>query len=245
MKNHETVRPMTEGQNDDLAKTVRESIPMMSFEDADAVLANKGPLVAEIRSAFEKYMPGSLANRQVAIWREIYKIHLGIELDLTTIISVPPHRKGFDRLIVVARGVTIQQAYDVCAKLFPCLKSTDRNLDEAVPTNDRMPTMGAYAIWVRDRIEADEELKNLSANNLAAKSIATLTVLERELFELAYFIETGKHLDVKNISLLAGSRSGSRGVPCACWVGGRFRVDVFWYFPGFSRDLLRARQVVS
>lgn len=243
MKNHETVRPMTKGQKADLVKTFSESIPETSFEDADAVLANKGPLVAEIRSAFEKYMPSSLANRQIAMWRKIYKTHFGIiKLDP---VQIPTHRKGFDRLIVVAQGVTIQQAYDTCKKLFPCWKSTERNLDEVIPTNDRMPTAGAYAIWVRDRIEADEELKNLSANNLAAKSITMETVLERELHEIVYFIDTGKHLDIKNITLLAGSRSAYGSVPHAYWDGDEFYVRVAWCSPDDADDHLRARQVVS
>lgn len=242
METHETVRPMTTGQRDDLAKAAFESIPEMNFTDADAVLANKGPLVAEIRSVFEKYAPSGLANRQLATWQKIYHDHFDITLGLTTI---PTHRKGFDRLMVVAQGVTTQQAYDACAKLFPCWKSTNDNLDEAVPTNERMPVAGAYAFWVRDRIEADEELKNLSANDLTGRETTTETVLERELHELIYFLETGKHLDIKNMTLLAGSRSRDGGVPYAVWSDGGFSVHIYWYDPGDANDRLRAREVVS
>src|SRR3989344_8143116 len=198
MKN-ETVRPMTDGQKEDLV------------------------------------------NRQLEAWRKIYHDHFGIELGS---VVIPAHRKGFDRLIVVAYGITTQQAYDICEKLFPCWKSTDRNLDEAIQTNDRMPTGGTYAFWVRDRIEADEELKNLSANDLSSQGIATETVLERELHEIVYFLETGgKHLDIKYTTLTAGSRSDGGDVPDAFWDDGEFGVDVDWCGPDDAGDGLRGRQV--
>ncbi len=190
----------------------------------------------------ERRISSSLASRQLEAWRKIYRDYFGIELGP---VVVPTHRKGFDRLIVIAHGVTIQQAYNVCKKLFPCWKSTDRSLDKAIPTNDRVPTNGADAIWVRDRIEADEELKKLSANDLAAKDIATETVLERELHEIVYYLETGKHLDLKNTSLLSGSRSGGGGVPHADWRVGRFCVRVHWCLPDDADGFLRGRQVVS
>lgn len=241
MKNHETVRLMTKGQKNDLAKTMRESVPEMSFEDANTFLSNKGLLVAELRSIFEKCMPSSLVNRQLAKWREIYKNHFGVDLGS---VQIPTHRKGFDRLIIIAHGLSIQQTYDVCASLFSCLKSTDRSLNEAVPTNDRMPTVGTYAIWVRDRIEADEELKNLSANNLAVKGTPSETIMERELHEIVYFLETGRHLDLHNVTLASGSRSGRGYVPRADWHDGKFYVGVIWYSPDDSDGALRARQVV-
>lgn len=244
MKN-ETVRPITEGQRRDILATLTQSLPDgISFEDAQSILGNKGPLVRNLRHTIEKYMPSSLANKQLLTWQKLYHDHFGIELDIQT-VNVPIHRKGYDRLIVVAKGITIEQAYNVCAKLFRCCKSTSKSLDEAIPTNNRTPVNSSYAVWVRDRVEADEELKNLSADNLAAKSIATTTVLERELFELVYFIETGKHLDIGNFTLNAGSRSSDGCVPRASWYDSEFRVSVRWVFPAHSDDYLRAREVVS
>lgn len=52
---HETVRPMTDGQRSDLITTVVGAIPSnLSFEEAQAIIGEKGPLVAEIRKAFAK-----------------------------------------------------------------------------------------------------------------------------------------------------------------------------------------------
>lgn len=149
--------------------------------------------LAMVQSFLERR--NSSVSSILADWQAFYQAEFGIALD-TAYIHIPERRKGFDRLIVVAAGLKIQQVYDRCKKLFPCWKYTNRDLDEAVPTNDRMPVNGSYAIWIRDRVEADEELKNLSANDLKRKNIPGTTLLERLLFELKYFRETGKHLDV-------------------------------------------------
>lgn len=190
---------------------------------------------------FQPMTPSSMVNRQLATWREIYRDYFGVQLGL---VMIPVHCKGFDRLIVPAHGTTIQQGHDVCKKLFPCW-NVGYNLDEAVPTNDRKPINGAYAVWVRDRIEADEELKNLSANDLASQGISTETVLERELHEIVYFLETGKHLDIKNVTLIVGSRSNDGRVPSAGWDDGKFGVRAYWRHPSRARGHLRGRQVVS
>lgn len=244
MKN-ETVRPMTNGQYKDILATLTQSIPEgISFNDARSIIGNKGPLVSDIRSTIKKYIPSALSARQLTEWSKLYHDHFGIELDTKT-ISIPAHQKGFDRLIVVAQGITIQQAYDVCNTLFPCRKSINKSLDEAVSSNDRNSLNNSYAIWTRDRIEADEELKNISANNLKSRNISTLTLLERILFELKYFLETRNHLDINNTTLCTGSRSSDGSVPYACWARSKFHVGVSWCGPGRSDSGLRAREAVS
>jgi len=118
-------------------------------------------------------------------------------------------------------------------------------LDEAVSINDRSPSSGSYAIWLRDRVEADEEHKNKSANYLKSANISGITLLERLLFEFKYFRETGKHLDVQNWTLCSGSRYTGGGVPRVDWGPGSRGLWVYWYDPGFAFDFLRSREVVS
>lgn len=149
-------------------------------------------------------------------------------------LSIPKQRKGFDRLIVVARGLTIEQAFQQCQKHFPCWKYTDRDLDVAVTTNDRNPKNGPYAIWVRDRIEADQDLEQ--------KHIP-ITLLEWLLLELKYFLETGQHLDIQNVTLCSGSRCADGFVPGVRWDDDR--LEVFWCNPVFALVGLRAREVVA
>ncbi|MBI2033910.1 MAG: hypothetical protein HYT13_02315 [Candidatus Liptonbacteria bacterium] len=100
-----------------------------------------------------------------------------------------------------------------------------------------------YCIWVRDRVEADEELKNKSANDLKRENIPGITLEERLLYELKFFDETGKHLDVQKITLCAGSRTPYGSVPSVYWHDGE--VSVFWYFPDNRDGGIRVRAAVS
>lgn len=186
------------------------------------------------------FVPGNY-SRLLADWRTFYRDVLGIETDFSG-LAIPDRPAGFDRLLVLAQGITPQSAYDLCAKNFPCWKYTDENFDKIV-TSDRTAKDGAYAIWVRDRVEADEELKSRSANDLKQQNIPGITLEEREIFELKFFRETGQHLDVNNWTLCSGSRCGGGSVPRVSWSDGGFRV--FWFSPVGAIDRLRSRQAVS
>ncbi len=55
MTTYETVRRMTDPQRGDLIATMAGVIPSdLSFDEAQAIIGNKGPFVAEIRDAFAK-----------------------------------------------------------------------------------------------------------------------------------------------------------------------------------------------
>lgn len=177
-----------------------------------------------------------VGHNPVADWQNFYKNVFGIEVNLQT----PQKQKGFDRLIVVAKGMTPQLLYNKCEELFPCWKWTGNNLDKIVESERKADK--DYAIWVRDRIEADEELKNLSANNLKEKNISCVTLEERLLYELKYFIETGGHLDIENVTLCTGSRYSDGSVPYVHWNDGLLRVG--WDHPGSRDGVLRSRRAV-
>lgn len=157
-------------------------------------------------------------------------------------LEIPPVREGFTRLIVVLKGLTMNAVYAACEKQFPCWRYAD-DLDADIPVNSRMP-VSSYAIWVRDRVEADEEFADLSANDLAPTGHKGTVLLERMLYELKFFDETGgSHLDLKNLTLCTGSRDADGDVPRAHWRGGEFRVD--WATPRYRDPSLRSREVVS
>ena len=174
-------------------------------------------------------------------WAKFYQEVFDLKVDLS-FVQLPEKKKGFNRLIIVAPGMTPQKLYDKRKELFPCWKWTDRNLDEIV-SSDRSAKDGAYAIWLRDRIEADEELKNLSANDLKRMNIPGVTLEERLLYELKFFKETGKHLDIQNITLGTGSRSDDGSVPRANWCVDR--LEVLWFHSGDCDGHLRSRVAVS
>lgn len=186
-------------------------------------------------------------KKELVDWQNFYRDVFGIEVDLSN-LHIPEKQEGFKRLIIMAQGIMPQLAYDKCEELFPCWKSSDESLDEIINFSfqARSTRNGSYAIWIRDRIEADEELKNISADDIESLNIPTLTLEERFIYELKYFKKTRKHLDIKNITLCSGSRYSDGYVPrVSCWHG---RMDVDWGCsgskPSFYGDL-RARKVVS
>ncbi len=177
-------------------------------------------------------------------WKEFYS-DLGIKCKLKVVIPDDPG--GLERTIIMAQGIGPQGAYDKCQGLFACSKWTDRNLDEIV-ISDRNTKNGPYAIRVCDLIEAEEKLKNPSANDIELEKIITETLEERLIHEIKFFKETGKHLDTKNIAhitLCSGSRISGGGVPSVFWDENYGGLRVYWVYPGSASVNLRARRVVA
>jgi hypothetical protein len=174
-------------------------------------------------------------------WTNFYKEVFGLDLDFSG-IPIPDRKPGFDRLLVVAKGMTPQHLFDRCAELFPSWKYADKNLDEVIKS-DRTSQNGHYAVWVRDRVEADEENRKLSANDLKVRGGDEITAEERMLYELKFFKETGQHLDKTNWTFCAGSRDSYGNVPYACWCSDGF--GVYWSCASHCSDGLRSRSVVS
>lgn len=170
-----------------------------------------------------------------------YQKFFGLTVDFSKVV-IPAQKDGFGRLVIVAQGVTLNQAVAACKKRFPVWQYYD-DLDASVTHNDRTAQNRAYAVWFRDRIEADEETAAKSANQLKEAGTPGITLLERILMELEYFGRTGQHLDIQNITLCSGSRSSDGFVPFARWDGGEF--CVLWYDPSYSSPCLRSRVAVS
>jgi hypothetical protein len=198
-------------------------------------------LLIEAKSVVEVPKQEKNLAGMIAEWQAFYREVFGQEVDFSG-LKIPERHKGFDRLIILAQGMTPQRLYNKCKELFPTWKWTKKDLDEIV-TSDRTAQNGAYAIWVRDRVEADKEFKNLSANELKEKNINGITLEERLIYELKYFKETGKHLDIQNITLCSGSCFSSGSVPVVHWNG--YKMFVYYYGPGNSDVNLLARAAVS
>ena len=126
---------------------------------------------------------------------------------------------------------------DLCEKLFPvkCYHREDLDKDFPLPKKTTLR-------WFKANIEADEEHKNKSADGLEKEGIVGITLRERLLLELNYYSFTGKHLDIDNITLCAGSRYSDGDVPDVRWRGGELRV--FWYDSDDASDDLRVRVAV-
>lgn len=139
-----------------------------------------------------------------------------------------------------------------CKKVIKALKEAGsgfvgsyyNDLDSDTVHNDRDPNRdGSYLISVCATIEADEEHKNKSADTLAKEGHHGMTCLERLFLELVYFLMTGKHLDIKNITLCAGSRIRLGSVPDVSWSPGNRGVCVDFCNSGDANDIFRSRSV--
>lgn len=174
---------------------------------------------------------------QLREWARFYKKFFGITLD-TRQIRVPAPKEGFDWLIVLAKGLTSESIFAKCKEHFPCWKYSD-NIN---CISDRSNTE-TYAVWVRGRIEADEELKNRSAEDNKRDGITGITLPERLILELMHWSEHGKHLDLQNVTLCDGSRGSGGRVPYVYWYDDKLYVD--WRCSDDHYDNLRSRQAVS
>jgi len=172
-------------------------------------------------------------------WLQFYR-DFGIVPNFTK-LRIPEKRKGTFSLIVVAEGVTPGWLFQVSKELFPCGKWTKENLDTEI-ISERSAHNGTYAVLMREEEDADEELKGLSAKDIAEQNIYTSTFEERLLFGVKFFFEHGFHPDRRTISKCAGSRCKGGEVPAVDSFLGKMYVNR--YMPTFKDGLLRARMVI-
>jgi hypothetical protein len=183
---------------------------------------------------------------QVKRWRNQYKTLYRMNPDFSNLHIPTSHIAGFDRLIVVAKGLTHQKWVQTARSIHEVSIYND-DLDSVITTNDRSPRDRPYGVWIRDRQEADEELAGKSAKVLASEEIGSITLLERLVAGTDYLFDSRHmcHMDNENITLCAGSRNSDGSVPYVYWSSDFRKVCVLYYFPSFSFPRLRARAVVS
>ncbi len=189
-------------------------------------------------------------------WRPLFKEYFGLTPDFSKIVipQLTPETQDHARAILMpeelARNANrgfINWIFNVYRELKIPVWSYYDDLDKEVPHNgsvaDRHPKDGSYAICVRDRIEADEELKNLSAEQIWQMNIITETLPERLVHGLKVYYESKQHLDIMKRTLCAGSRSSCGGVPSVYWCGDE--LGVYDDDPDSHSGYLRTRAAVS
>lgn len=175
-------------------------------------------------------------------WQEFYRKYFRLSTDFSE-VAIPEDPGGFDRVIFIPQGLTFAQVIKALRKQFQVSLYIEE-LDKEVTNNVRTPNQ-SYAIRLRERQEADEELKSTSADQLKRQGINCITLLERLVYELKYYSETNEHLDIINWTLCTGSRDSGGDVPRVYWDSDSCKLRVHWYDPGLANDYLRARQAVS
>ncbi len=184
-----------------------------------------------------------------AIWKQVYDA-IGASTSEQALAELMATKNQPNRWIEPVLQVTINQVVAGLRKLgekydFKVITYSN-DLDVAVLHNDRDPMkQGPYAISFAPNVEADEEFKNLSAEQLKERGHQSDTLLECLLLGMAYIIATeGEHLDDKNVTLCAGSRRSDGSVPSVHWNRDARKVRVDWYFSRNRSDSLRSRLAV-
>jgi len=231
---------LTAEQAGEVLSPILSVVMSMDSGRAQYWIGRKKKLEKEVR----KVLIGQDGNQYadtIQGWQNFWRKITDQEYNFST-IRIPERPEGKWRLLIIV-DIPLERLYIECKKRFSCWRRTDKDFDEIVTENERDAKNGPYAIWVKDEAEADENLRNFSANDIKAKNLATETLAEKFIHELKFVDETGGHLDVKNITLCSGSRYGDGGVPGVGWRGGEMRVS--WYHSGITGDDLRARETVS
>jgi hypothetical protein len=193
----------------------------------------------------------------IAEWTTFYRDYLGLTVDLSS-VKIPEYRNGFDWINIIARelleasngrphGFVIEAmrknnipVETYCNDLDSLLSPNISIIKNDRRRNDRWPD-ASYAVRNRDRAEADEENKNISADELTKRAILGSTCLERLIHGYKYRVKIGKHLDVDNWTLCSGSHGSDGSVPGVDFSGDV--VGVYWYGSSGADSRLRARSV--
>jgi hypothetical protein len=219
---------------------VLQALPTrLTWAQAQYWIGHGRELAAQVHAIFAKTDP---YRALLDAWVTFYRDEFGIVLDPAA-VRIPEHRDGFDRLIVVAPGITIERVLAQCQKYFKVWRWTNDDLDK-LTESVRSAADGLYAVWVRDRVEADEEHKNKSYNDLQKAGVPGITLLEYVLLHLQHYRVTGQHPDASNITLCTGSLYRGGGVSRAYWHPGFGKFCVSWYDRGHAPPYLRCREAV-
>lgn len=174
---------------------------------------------------------------QLRDWQKFYVENFDLKKNFSK-LRIPKRKKGLNRLIVVVKCLTLNRIFRHLKHLMPAWKYRDFNQVRSVREFDH-----DYAIWVRDRVEADEELKSRSANSIEKEGINGITLSEHLLYVLKYYAETKNHLDVQNVTLCSGSHFSDGGVPTVRL--GYDQVRINQCKPSRAHFRLRSREVIS
>lgn len=208
-----------------LASFIAGVLSRLSFEQVQTLLKNKNGLLRKklqevFDLALDPWMEISLE------WEKFYLNHFGITTDFSGIEILEQPNEGSWRLIFIPQGLTINETVVAMRKYFNVWVYTE-DLDSNITINTRTPAT-AYAVWVRVGVEPDAKFLGESTRSADMEGKIGVTLLERLLFGLKHFVETGKHLDIKGVTFCTGSRDADGRVPGVYWIADDGEVHVDW-----------------
>lgn len=211
-----------------------------SVEQVEYWLGHKKELVNNLNQVFS-LIPKDEYVKERKDWQKFYKTQFNWEVDFSQVIIPTKAESGNWRLVFIAKGMTMNFAFDKAFELFPSWKYSN-DLDKEIPTNIRN-TQNAYAIWVKNGVDPDVEFLGQSTKKADPDMKLGITVLEGIILEMKYFLETGSHLNIKGVTFCSGSRNSGGSVPSLYWGNVGFRVS--WYDLGNSDPFYGVRLAVK
>lgn len=157
------------------------------------------------------------AEEQLARMAKLYQELFGFTFDPAE-IRVPKAPAGFNRLIVASDELQPNRIVQGLRRKMD-FETYGVDLDrETLRASYIKRPKGTYAVWVRDRVYADE-VRGRPARDLERDDMNCLTLEEYLLYEAIYFAFTeGKgRLNSNCITLCAGSRDSAGRVPWVMW----------------------------
>ncbi len=148
------------------------------------------------------------AKTQFKLWDLVYREEFGVKINPR--MKIPTRVKGYDRLIVVAKGMDWRKIYAVVGKRMTGFMMADSyfNVYKAGIKSDRIATTD-YAVWVKDSTEAEERFANKSYDDLKKENVRSITIEEYLLLAYIKVADRGEHIDQKGWTMCAGSKDVS------------------------------------
>ena len=229
-----------------LAGFITSVLAELSFQQVQNLLSHKNTLLRKKLMEVFEIVTAVTVDPFVdlrAEWQKFYADHFGLAVNFseTTIPTRPT--EGSWRLLFIPTRLTMNTTLAGMRKLFKVWVYTE-NMDGNITTNTRTSAT-CYAVWVRDGMEPDDKYLGKSTRQADMDGVIGVTLLERLVFGVKYFTETGKHLDVKGITLCTGSRNSDGNVPYVYWHSDTGEVNVHWFSVDNSLSAHGLRQAVS
>ncbi len=168
-------------------------------------------------------------------WQDFYKQVFGMSVDFSG-IYIPEAVKSFVRILIITQGLTLEQAWEVCTKLFKV--SGTYGYDTSDPRREivctQRNTASSYAISVQNYQNTDNQFAYHSAKDM--ENTIVIDLLERLIFEIKYFWENRdkrdrslRHLDSKGLATICGGCRTKAGlVPVVRY---NFALEIFYRDP--------------
>jgi hypothetical protein len=132
-------------------------------------------------------------------------------------------------VVPIVRGINCDKIISFFREMKIMVGGNVGSLSRDAMINDRDTSNGSYVVGFAREVEGDEYSRGSSADKLTELGCKGITLLERLLLGLGYFLTTGRHLDVKNVTLCLGSRLNDGRVAYVHFVTSHDHHNGGWY----------------